>query len=83
MMLYSYHTCWPQVLPFRIRLSDGSTRTDPSTFTAEEIADAGYTGPYVEPAYNPETEVLNWDPYTLTFYITPKPPEPPVDPISE
>ena len=82
MMLYSYRTCWPQVLPFRIRLSDGSTRTDPSTFTAEEIADAGYTGPYVEPAYNPETEVLNWDPYTLTFYSTPKPPEPPVDPLS-
>ena len=69
MMLYSYRTCWPQVLPFRIRLSDGSTRTDPSTFTAEEIADAGYTGPYVEPAYNPETEVLNWILTLLLFLL--------------
>lgn len=83
MMLYSYRTCWPQVLPFRIRLSDGSTRTDPSTFTAEEIADAGYTGPYVEPAYNPETEVLNWDPYTLTFFITLKSAELSVNSVSE
>ena len=73
MMLYSYRTCWPQELPFRIRLSDGFTRTDPSTFTAEEIADAGFTGPYTEPVYDPDTEVLNWDPKTLSFYITPKP----------
>jgi hypothetical protein len=73
MMLYSYRTCWPQELPFRIRLSDGFTRTDPSTFTSEEIADAGFTGPYTEPAYDPDTEVLNWDPKTLSFYITPKP----------
>lgn len=31
------------ILPWRIRLSDGTTRTDPSTFTEEMIADAGYT----------------------------------------
>ncbi|MDP3720759.1 MAG: hypothetical protein Q8T13_23605 [Acidobacteriota bacterium] len=32
----------PAAIPFRIRLSSGLTRTDPSTFTADEIADAGY-----------------------------------------
>jgi hypothetical protein len=72
MMLYSYQTCWPQELPFRIRLSNGFTCTDPSTFTAEDLADAGFTGPYVEPSYDPDTEILNWNPYTLSFYITPK-----------
>jgi hypothetical protein len=42
-MLYSYQSQYPRPLPFRITLSSGQTRTDPSTFTAEEIADAGYT----------------------------------------
>lgn len=32
----------PEPIPFRIRLSSGLTRTDPATFTAEEIAGAGY-----------------------------------------
>lgn len=41
-MLYSHKTKYPQPIPFRIILSDGRTRTDPSSFTPEEIADAGY-----------------------------------------
>ena len=41
-MLYSYNGAYPTVLPDRIRLSNGTTRTNKSTFTAEEIADAGY-----------------------------------------
>lgn len=40
-MLYSLNGQYPNTLPFRIVLSDGRTRTDPSTFTEEEIADAG------------------------------------------
>lgn len=41
---YSLNGAYPiTTLPYRIRLSDGSTRTDPSTFTDEEIADAGYS----------------------------------------
>jgi hypothetical protein len=32
-MLYSYQGAEPAALPHRIRLSDGSTRTDASTFT--------------------------------------------------
>jgi hypothetical protein len=49
----------PAPLPFRIRLSNGFTRTDPSSFTAAEIADAGYTL-VAEPAYNGATEKLLW-----------------------
>ena len=42
MKLYYKDNSLPKELPFRIRLSDGNTRTDPSSFTDEEIADAGY-----------------------------------------
>jgi hypothetical protein len=42
MTIYSYKTQHPKPIPFRIKLSNGRTRTDPSSFTAEEIADAGY-----------------------------------------
>lgn len=41
-MLYSYKNQYPQPLPHRIVLSTGQTRTDVTTFTAEEISDAGY-----------------------------------------
>jgi hypothetical protein len=59
-MLYSLRQQRPAPLPFRIRLSSGFTRTEPASFTAEEIIDAGYVGPYTEPAYNPATEQLVW-----------------------
>jgi hypothetical protein len=59
-MLYSLRQQRPAPLPFRIRLSNGFTRTEPASFTAEEIIDAGYVGPYTEPAYNPATEQLLW-----------------------
>ena len=43
MPIYTYKGHEPQPLPERIRLSNGLTRTDSSTFTEEEIANAGYT----------------------------------------
>ena len=59
-MLYSIRQQRPAPLPFRIRLSNGFTRTEPASFTAEEITDAGYVGPYTEPAYDAATEQLLW-----------------------
>ena len=59
-MLYSIHNQRPAPLPFRIRLSNGFTRTKPASFTAEEIADAGYVGPFTDPAYDAATEQLLW-----------------------
>ena len=44
-MHYSYNTQYPisfEQLPERIRLSNGLTRTDKSTFTEDELIDAGY-----------------------------------------
>ncbi|WP_282091352.1 hypothetical protein [Epibacterium ulvae] len=51
----------PAPLPFRITLSDGRTRTDAQTFTAEEIADAGYTAAPDMPEYDPASQQMGWD----------------------
>jgi hypothetical protein len=59
-MLYSLNNQRPAPLPHRIRMPDGFTRTDASTFTQEEIQAAGYSGPYTEPSYNSSTEQLLW-----------------------
>jgi len=41
--MYSFNNQYPtEQLPFTITLSNGMVRTNPATFTEEEIADAGY-----------------------------------------
>ena len=59
-MLYSYRQQRPAPLPERIRLANGFTKRDSTTYTAEEIQFAGYVGPYTEPPYNSATEQLLW-----------------------
>ena len=59
-MLYSYNNEYPIEIPDRIRLSDGSTRTDSSTFTDAEIADAGYVSVSDPPSYDSSTHKLTW-----------------------
>ena len=59
-MLYSFLQQRPAPLPNRIRLSNGFTRYAHQPPTAAEIADAGYLGPYTEPAYDAATEQLLW-----------------------
>jgi len=77
MPLYSFlGTRFPEPLPFRITLPDGSTRTDPSSFTAEEIQAAGYVGPIPEPAYDPQAEQLQWNGNALVV-VTKEPETPP------
>jgi hypothetical protein len=60
-MLYSHNTATPAPLPHRIRFVDGSTRTDSSTFTPDELGRAGYSGPYERPECNPKLETIDWD----------------------
>jgi hypothetical protein len=74
-LLYSDNGSRPAPLPFRITLPTGFTRTDPSTFTEDEIIAAGFTGPYTEPPYDPATEQLDWT--NGEYVITPLPPPPP------
>ena len=60
-MLYSFNGEYPiDTLPHRIQLSDGSTRTDSSTFTSEELVDAGYVEVSNPPDFNQETHKLVW-----------------------
>jgi hypothetical protein len=61
MTLYSHYTAIPAPLPHRIRFADGSTRTDASTFTPDELERAGYSGPYERPECNPKLETIDWD----------------------
>ena len=70
-MLYSHHTTPPAPLPHRIRFADGSTRTDRTTFTPEELTAAGYTGPYERPECNPTIETIDWDATALAYVVRP------------
>ena len=74
-LLYSHNNARPEPLPFRITLPNGFTRTDPSTFTEDEIIAAGFTGPYTEPSYDPATEQLDW--VDGVYSVVPLPPPPP------
>jgi len=69
--LYSYQGQEPQELPERIRLSNGRTRTDSSSFTTEEISNAGFTGPYTKPEFDPEIETQEWNSELLNWVTTP------------
>lgn len=62
MPLYSYKTEYPSPeIPERIRLSNGSTRTDSSTFTSDELVDAGYVEVSNPPDFNQETHKVIWN----------------------
>ena len=76
-MLYSFNNTLPTPLPFRIWMPDGFTRTDPSTFTEDELSAAGFTGPYVEPPYDPATQRLAWvdGAYAIVPYSPPPIPD--------
>lgn len=68
-MLYSHRQAEPAPLPHRIRFADGSTRTDRTTFTADELERAGFTGPYQRPTHDPLIETVDWDAEVLDFVV--------------
>lgn len=70
-MIYSHNATAPAPLPHRIRFADGSTRTDSSTFTPEELERAGFTGPYERPTCDPTVETVAWDAEALAFLVRP------------
>ena len=59
-MLYTKDGWYPTELPERIRLSNGLTKTDSSTFTEEDIEDAGYIAVEDKPEIESYQEV-EWD----------------------
>lgn len=67
--LYSYQGQEPKVLPYKIRLNDGTAPTDPSTYTDEQIAEVGFTGPYTFPEYEEISQRVRWDFENLKYVI--------------
>lgn len=65
MTLYSHNGATPAQLPARIRIPDGEggyrTRTDPTSFTPEEIAAAGYMAAAAAPAPSARQLPATWD----------------------
>lgn len=59
-MLYSYKQQFPTELPDRIRLSSGRTRTDKTTFTPEELLDAGYVAVADIPHVDIDCQYVTW-----------------------
>jgi len=72
---YSINRAFPALLPFRVILSDGTTRTDPEQYSQDPdvLADIGAVLASPQPAYNADTHQLGWTGTDWTFY--PKPPE--------
>lgn len=67
--LYSLNGEYPTSLPEKIRLKNGMTRTDNSSFTPEELLDAGYTGPYEFPNHDPNFQTVRWDSNLMSFLV--------------
>jgi len=78
MILYSFKGQEPKPLPHRIKLPNGFTRTDSSTFTEIEIAEAGFSGPYSLPDYDPLTQKVVW--VGGDYEVIDRPPDPEPDP---
>lgn len=76
MILYSLNNSYPTKIPDRLRLPNGLTRTDPDTYTAEEITLAGYI-PIEVPDYDVETEQLIWTGTEFLVELIPPPPPKP------
>ena len=73
-MLYSKNGNYPEVLPFRIRMPDGRTRTDPSTFTESELSEAGYVSVPDEPIPS-STQVVEWNSENIQWIVRDKTPQ--------
>lgn len=70
-MLYSYQSQEPRLLPNRIRLSDGFTRTSLNELSSSELLSLGFTGPYTKPSYDASIEKVIWSSEDLQYQIIP------------
>lgn len=54
---------------FELVLPGGFVRTNPETFTQDELNAVGLTGPYKKPAYDPSTQLVEWDAESTAFVV--------------
>jgi len=73
--LYSFRGEEPKEIPQRIRLPGGYTKTDPATFSEQDLIDAGYTGPFEKPDYDPIRQELVWNKESVTYTVNDLPEE--------
>lgn len=71
MTVYSFRGRIPGPMPFRIRLPDGTTMTDPSTFTDQDLATAGYTAVNDKPTVA-DTQIVIWDYENIDWLVRDK-----------
>ena len=70
-MQYSVNGDYPiTTLPHRIRLSNGLTKTDSTTFTDSDLVSAGITTVADNPSYNANTQKLVWNRETTEWDVT-------------
>lgn len=70
-MQYSVNGDYPiTTLPHRIRLSNGLTKTDNTTFTDSDLVSAGITTVADTPSYNTNTQKLVWNRETTEWDVT-------------
>lgn len=74
-MLYSYKGQEPKELPNRIVFPDGNSKTDRSTFTAQDIIDAGYIEVEDKPILTGDMNSIYWNSSELVWVINYKTPE--------
>ena len=72
MTLYTKSGCLPRHLPEFLYMPNGDLRTDSSTYTEEEIAEAGWSvapEPPSESDYNSEVQMISWNSETSLYEI--------------
>jgi hypothetical protein len=71
--LYSYQGAEPQLLPHEIHYTEGwgavNYRQGIESFTEEELAKAGYTGPYTKPSFDENTQYIDWNTEKLKWDV--------------
>lgn len=69
-MQYSINGDYPITsLPHRIRLSNGLTKTDNTTFTDDDLVNAGITTVADTPTYNTDTHKIVWNRETTEWDV--------------
>lgn len=61
MSLYSYKGQEPDVLPKRIRLDNGDTRTSLGELSQSQLEEFGFVGPIEKPIFNQISQRLEWN----------------------
>lgn len=74
--LYSLNRGYPEELPFRIRFANGLTRTNPATFTKEELDMIGFVEVPDKPEVK-ENQLLSWNISIWNWEVFDLPPDEP------